>query len=178
MLITFLVIVKQVLLLGVIQSFSGLKKWVRQILCPIIVHSSNKRITIKHKIYFLDPNELFTPIVASGFSSPVCSDCAALSQQWRTSVSPTALYSQICAKQVEWISCGLPWVATICIFKMLKSNFSFLNVGTAFGSRPLQYWTSYFHMSDPCKVAGLMLRDAWKPLCFLKVSNDLERRSL
>lgn len=169
---------KQVLLLGVIQSFSGLKKWVRQILCPIIVHSSNKRITIKHKIYFLDPNELFTPIVASGFSSPVCSDCAALSQQWRTSVSPTALYYQICAKQVEWISCGLPWVATIYIFKMLKSNFSFLNVDTAFGSRPLQYWTSYFHMSDPCKVAGLMLRDAWKPLCFLKVSNDLERRSL
>lgn len=123
MLVTFLVIVKQVLLLGVDHSFSRLKKWVRQILCPIIVHSSNKRITIKHKINFLNPNQLFTPIAASGFSSLVCSGCATLSQPWRTSVSPTAWYSQICAEQV--ISCGLPWVATICIFKMLKSNFSF-----------------------------------------------------
>lgn len=112
-------VVKKVLLLqnhNISTVFPDLKKCVRQGLCLIIVHSSNKRIIIKHKRYFLNPNELFILIVALEFSSLVCSGCAALSQQWRTSVSPAALYSQICAKQVEWISCGLPWVATICIF--------------------------------------------------------------
>lgn len=81
--------------------FPDLKKLVRQGLCPIIVHSSNKRVTIKHKECFLNPHELFMLIVASEFSSLLCSGCAALSQQWRASVSPAALYSQICAKQVD-----------------------------------------------------------------------------
>lgn len=150
----------------------------RQGLCPIIVHSSNKGITIEHKKYFLNPHELFMLIIALEFSSLVCSGCAALSQQWRTSVSPAALYSQICAKQVEWISCGLPWVETICIFKMLKSDFSFSSVDTVFGSKPLQYWNTLISMSHPGKVVGLMLRDAWKSLWFLKISNDLKKRLL
>lgn len=151
--VTFLVIVKQVLLLGILYGFSRLKTWMRQAWCPIIVHSS-KRITIKHKIYFLNPNELSILILSSEFSSLVCSGCAALSQQWRTSVSPAALYSQICAKQVEWISCGLPWVASICIFKMLKSNFSFLSVDTVLGSRPLQSWST---LKSTCQIQAKLL---------------------
>lgn len=147
-------------------------------LCPIIVHSSNKAITIEHKKYFLNPHELFMLIVASEFSSLVCFSCAALSQQWRTSVSPAALYSQFCAKQVDSISCGLPWVATICIFKMLKSNFIFSSVDSVFGSKPLQYWSTLISMSHPGKIVSPMLRDGWKPLWFLKVSNDLKKRLL
>lgn len=117
-------------------------------LCPTVMHPSSKRITIKQKRYFLNPD------VASELSSLVCSGCVALSQQWRTSVSPAALYSQICAKQVEEISSALPRVENICIFKLLKSNFSSVNEDTAFGSRPLQYSST---PTSTCQIQAKLL---------------------
>lgn len=124
--------------LGVLHSFSRFEKWVRRVLCRTIVHPSSKRITINQKRYFLNPDEIYILIVAAELGLLVCSGCAALSQQRRTSGNPAVLYSQVWAKQVEWISSGLPRVENICIFKLLKSNFSAVKEDAAFGSRPLQ----------------------------------------
>lgn len=124
--------------LGVLRSFSRFEKWVKRVLCRTIVRPSSKRITIKQKRYFLNPDEIYILTVAAELGLLVCSGCAALSQQRRTSVNPAVLHSQGWAKQVEWISSGLPRVENICIFQLLKSNFSSVKEDAAFGSRPLQ----------------------------------------
>lgn len=63
-------------------------------------------------------------------------------------------------------------------FKLFKSNLNCVNEDTAFGSRPLQYSSTLNSMCQSQAKSLALCLEKYRKHCFLKVPNDLKKKSL